>query len=307
MGYIYRNMNKPRLPFDIEFLMESILSEDPDGVYDTEDKKIARWVDDAACAFFIYDTVSLLANGKTHFAITRSLLNARQKHNPIAYLKTSNKELRISNTAALKKEMQDGSVADVLDMFEREMEETGEDMENLYDDVYTDGRIKYCISGRVWPDKKIISFWNDQAAVVKGWDRVERMFSEFKKTLGSLDDYVVDFVERTADTSQPLVSAKTISASRKPANARSDSNQMNFLDKLSDEQLRVLQRKIHTMKPQEKKRALQAMGASNHKASDIAAKLGMSVAEFNHIMNVNEGEEDKMPDLIDLAKQLSKQ
>jgi hypothetical protein len=42
------------------------------------------------------------------------------------------------------------------------------------------------------------------------------------------------------------------------------------------------------MTPKEKKAALEKLGAKNTKTIDIANKLGMSVAEFNHIMNVNE-------------------
>lgn len=76
---------------------------------------------------------------------------------------------------------------------------------------------------------------------------------------------------------------------------------------MSSADIKAIQQKLHTLPPEQKKQALQAMGKRNVKAAEIADKLGMTVAEFNHIMNVNEGEEDKMPDLIDLARQLGKQ
>ena len=36
-------MNKPRLPFDIEFLMESVLKETPDFIMGVNDKSLAQW------------------------------------------------------------------------------------------------------------------------------------------------------------------------------------------------------------------------------------------------------------------------
>ncbi len=301
-------MSKPRLPFDIEFLMESILSEDPDGVYDAQDKKITSWTNEDARPFSIYDTVSLLQHGGTHFGITKGMLEARYMPHPAAFLKSeSGGGIEISSTTALEQEMKHGSLAKLLDMFEKESEYV-DDWKDLDDDIYLAGRVNYGISGRVWPSKKILSFWNEQDDVMNAWERIEKFFETFKAILGPIDNYMVDFVERSTDSSRPMVSAGTISARRKSqSSGKPDDKQMNFLDKLSPEQIKVLQRKIHTMKPQEKKRALQAMGFSNHKAADIATKLGMTVAEFNHIMGVNEGEESDMPNLIDLAKQLSKQ
>ena len=43
------------------------------------------------------------------------------------------------------------------------------------------------------------------------------------------------------------------------------------------------------------------------KVEKLAAMLGMSVAEYNHIMHINEAEEDKMPNLVDIARQLGEQ
>ena len=49
---------------------------------------------------------------------------------------------------------------------------------------------------------------------------------------------------------------------------------------------------------QEKAKALVAIGANNYKAAEIASKLGMSVAEFNHLMQVNEEMLTEDPDSV---------
>ena len=79
---------------------------------------------------------------------------------------------------------------------------------------------------------------------------------------------------------------------------KDDPNQGDFIEKLfsdknklqslSQEKLDKIVDKLHILPPEEKRKALMAMGYKNIKAIEIAEILGMTVAEFNNIMNVNE-------------------
>jgi DNA-directed RNA polymerase specialized sigma24 family protein len=62
----------------------------------------------------------------------------------------------------------------------------------------------------------------------------------------------------------------------------------NKLQSLPQEKLDKIVDKLHILPPEKKREALLAMGYKNIKAIEIAEILGMTVAEFNNIMNVNE-------------------
>lgn len=284
-------MNKPRLPLDIEFLMESILSENPDGIMANDDW-LTDWRDKDARAFMIFDNFSVLTTDKHYEIIQRFVELVKLKEYP-----HNGREFKVSSTPGMYKELKDGKLGKYVQHRVKKHPENWPDKEV---EIY---RTKLGLSGRLWMDKKIISFWNSSKDVIKNWDKVERLFSEFSE-LGNIDEYRVDFIERSTNPNAPMVSAKEVGSSRK-SNATNSGK--NFIEKLDPAQLRLLQRKIHTLPPQKKRMALMALGANNYKAADIAAKVGMSVAEFNHIMLVNERDESKMPNLIDLAKQLGKQ
>lgn len=120
---------------------------------------------------------------------------------------------------------------------------------------------------------------------------VEQLFTQSAGKFGKLSDYKVDWLERDI-REMPMTPASEVSSS-----SGSEDNQMDFLEKLSGdapispEELKKLQGELHLMSAKEKKEALLKLGYKNKKYEEraaIADKLGMTVAEFNSIMNVNE-------------------
>jgi len=121
---------------------------------------------------------------------------------------------------------------------------------------------------------------------------VEQLFSQSAGRFGKLSDYKVDWLERDIRV-MPMTPADEITSA-----SGSEDNQMNFLEKLSGDaapisadELKELQKILHKLSPEKKKRALIKLGIKNVKyeqLADIVEKLGMSMAEYNHIMNVNE-------------------
>ena len=297
-------MHKPRLPFDIEFLMESILQENPDAVEDKDGNYVTTWHGRSpAYAFMTFEHFNMIGLGVTHHAMVDFCYNTAHKARPVDFFKTvvDGRAVQVSSEEGFFKNLTTGKLGEYIKAGGRrapEADVSGGDVEKY--------RTGLGLTGRIWTGKKLISFWNSSSEVVNQWDEVEKMFKDFAGTLGKLEEYQVDFIERESNPKKPLVTASSISSSRSSVGKLRPTNQMDFLEKLSPEKLAALQKKLHTMKPVEKKRALQALGAGNFKAAEIADKLDMSVAQFNHIMNVNENEEDQMPNLADLAKQLGK-
>lgn len=295
---------KPRLPLDIDFLLESVLTEDPDAVYDKDGYPIAVYGDGGGYAFAIFDNFSIMVKATTHYSIIDFLYAAFNDSDPVHYVQ-SNPKAMLSDPVGLRMDFARGKLYDYLRAGGRNANYNAETADSY--------RLKLGLTGRVWPKKEVLSFWNRNLVVFSRWEDVEKMFKAFSKTLGSLDDYMVDFVDRQSDEA-PLIPAFEITKSKHSGEKLPDpEGQTDFMSsilspkKMSSADIKAIQQKLHTLPPEQKKQALQAMGKRNVKAAEIADKLGMTVAEFNHIMNVNEGEEDKMPDLIDLARQLGKQ
>ena len=118
-----------------------------------------------------------------------------------------------------------------------------------------------------------------------------------QKLTGDLNDYEIDWLERSRNRSMtPLTKASDVDANT----GKPDANQKDFIStlfgdvkkikSLSPEEIEKLNKKIHLLPPAKKREALLAMGYKNIKAIEIADALGMTVAEFNNIMNVNEGD-----------------
>lgn len=181
-------------------------------------------------------------------------------------------------------------------------------------------RAKLGITGRLWPDKGIISFWNASDDVIEHWDRVEKMFDDFKHRdihIGKLENYKIDWLERArrrdSGKYSPMTSASSISSKRdtprQPDFLKVLFNSPQRLPELGSDEIEALQKKLHMMNPAQKKVALNMMGKKNVKAIEIANKLGITVAEFNHLMHqgLDEIEDEKMPNMSVLAKQLTKQ
>ena len=306
------------MPLDIEFLLESVLNETPEQVFSVQGDRVCLWSIQGV-AFMIFDRFSIVGEGEqTHYdliiAVKRiyDALHSQEKEglSQETEIQIALDEINgaVSNMDEMKKEFDASRLKDFLD--------SGEWVNHK---VYRD---KIGLSGRMWPNKHIISFWNKSPDVIKRWDRVEKMFDEFID-LGKLEDYEVDWLERkpnaTTGEYSPLTPASNISSSKNFAKADHLTGQKNFLKllfasprtlpALDPKEIEELQKKLHTLNPAQKKIALNIMGKKNVKAAEIANKLGITVAEFNHLMHqgLDETEDEKLPNMADLAIQLSKQ
>jgi hypothetical protein len=245
-------------------------------------------MDGDAIAFFIYPKFSAINEGGVHTDIMEILQYAHENMEYITateedrrdfYDMVSNREIEISDFEAMFDSVSSGPLADFI--------KSGK----VHDDDDPGAfRVKSGgLAGRLWYRKKIISFWNNKAEVIEKWNYVERLYKDFPTILGNIEEYKVDWLDRDVRNGGPLTPASSITAGMK-----TDVGQTDFLDKLTDEapidpeEIKRIQRELHLMTPKEKKEALEKLGAKNTKTIDIANKLGMSVAEFNHIMNVNE-------------------
>lgn len=281
--------------------LKDLLKENPDFVKTAEAGKIANYYDGDAIAFFAYPQFSMINRGGVH----RDMINTlRDVYNDIPdflphpdeveYL-MDDKGFIISDSKGLLDTIEHGPLGEFFDKYSADYGDdvgSGEKGSSADDGAF---RTKSGgLAGRVWTKKKIISFWNRKEDVVKRWNEIEKMFSDFAGMLGSLDDYRVDWLERDLSQSTPLTPASEVSTS-----SGNEKDQTTFLDalfgdtKISDEDIKKLQARLHTMSAKEKKKLMMAMGYKNTKASDIADKLGMTVAEFNHIMNVNENSNEQ--------------
>jgi uncharacterized protein YfkK (UPF0435 family) len=269
--------------------LKDLLKESPDTVLSVDGEfKIAKYMDGDAIAFFIYPKFSAINEGGVHTDIMEILQYAHENMEYITateedrrdfYDMVSNREIEISDFEAMFDSVSSGPLADFI--------KSGK----VHDDDDPGAfRVKSGgLAGRLWYRKKIISFWNNKAEVIEKWNYVERLYKDFPTILGNIEEYKVDWLDRDVRNGGPLTPASSITAGMK-----TDVGQTDFLDKLTDEapidpeEIKRIQRELHLMTPKEKKEALEKLGAKNTKTIDIANKLGMSVAEFNHIMNVNE-------------------
>jgi hypothetical protein len=268
-----------------------LLKECPDGVYnDGGDHKMYSWGDDDAACFFAFPNVCLIKPRGVHDNIWRGMLQCyrEQSLDPLSGDRYFDIEFDVSRGDLLKLLRPDGYLGKLMQL------ELGDKILDSRTGT-PDG-----LSGRVWENAKVISFWNKRKDVLKNWKNVQSMFHRF---FGNLDEYKVDWIERDADvesgkTPRPASSASEISAhsigqhddSRKQLDFFSKIVQNpQVLDRANDELIKKIQQKIHVLDPQVKAQVVRAMGElPTHKAVEIANKLGMSVAEFNDIMNVNE-------------------
>ena len=270
--------------------LKDLLKESPDTVLSVDGEfKIARYMDGDAVAFFIYPKFSAINEGGVHSDIMEVLQRAHENIDYITddypeakrefYDMVARQAIEISDFEAMLDSVRSGPLADFI--------KSGK----VHDDDDPGAfRVKSGgLAGRLWHRKKIISFWNDKAEVIGKWNYVERLYKDFPTILGNIEEYKVDWLERDVRNGGPFTPASSITAGMK-----TDVGQTDFLDKLAGEapidpeEIKRIQRELHMMTPKEKKKALEKLGAKNTKTIDIANKLGMSVAEFNHIMNVNE-------------------
>ena len=293
-------MSKPRLPLDIEFLLESVLTETPDTVYNQDDFAVADYEDRDSVAFMLTSNFSAICPRGVHFDIVDALkfvYNNLDKLPNDADLKNELKLrfVKVANLQGLRKDLTSGVMADYFG------KPKGSDEVSVR-------KITGTIAGRLWTNRKIISFWNNSKIVVKNWEWVKDLFIENGLTVGKLENYKVDWIERASSSQgSPMTPAGSVTSDTK----QDDPNQGDFIAKLfgdkdklqslPQEKLDKIVDKLHILPPEEKRKALMAMGYKNIKAIEIAEILGMTVAEFNNIMNVNESIK-----LTEIVKKLQK-
>ena len=159
------------------------------------------------------------------------------------------------------------------------------------------------LAGRIWTDRKIISFWSDQETVIKNWKNIESMGKKFFKDIA---DYQIDWLERDHDGREMTLASKLSTANATSSTDNTEAGMKKLLakifadptnwKKLDTDTLKNLRKVLHLLDPEEKKKAMEILGMRTvHTVQDIADKLGMTVAEFNHIMHVNESAIDILP------------
>jgi hypothetical protein len=272
--------------------LKDLLKENPDFVSDEHGGKIAKYFDTDAIAFFAFKEFSILNRGGVHYDMLNTMRDIYDDGSPahdIEYL-MDEKGFLLSSSLGLIDELDDGPLGQYFKNYSADYsDETGSGSDGSSPNAGAFRTKSGGLAGRIWTKKKIISFWNRKEDVVKRWNEIQKMFKEFEGMLGDLGEYRVDWLERDASVKTPMTPASEVSSA-----GSSGDKQQTFLDalfgekKLSDEDIKKLQGRLHTMSAQEKKKVMLNMGYKNVKAADIADKLGMTVAEFNHIMHVNE-------------------
>ena len=275
--------------------LKDLLNEDPDEVIDMSDRAICDWTDADAVAFIITEKCSIINVGGIHADIVDTMENLyiylldRPDVNDASLQRRLEKNgMATDNIVALRELLTQPSAF-------HEYLKNGGRSGNQGINIRT---IQGTIFGRLWYRKKLMSFWITTQKVVKNWNWVKNFFKNMQGTnIGDLNDYEIDWLERSRNASMtPLTKASDVDANT----GKPDANQKDFIStlfgdvekikSLPPEEIEKLNKKIHLLPPSKKREALLAMGYKNIKAIEIADALGMTVAEFNNIMNVNEGD-----------------
>ena len=276
--------------------LKDLLNEDPDEVIDMSDRAICDWTDADAVAFIITEKCSIINVGGIHADIVDTMENLyiylldRPDVNDASLQRRLEKNgMATDNIVALRELLTQPSAF-------HEYLKNGGRSGNQGINIRT---IQGTIFGRLWYRKKLMSFWITTQKVVKNWNWVKNFFKNMQGTnIGNLNDYEIDWLERSRNASMtPLTKASDVDANT----GKPDANQKDFISalfgdvekikSLPPEEIEKLNKKIHLLPPSKKREALLAMGYKNIKAIEIADALGMTVAEFNNIMNVNESEQ----------------
>lgn len=275
--------------------LKDLINEDPDAVVGLSGREISDWTDADAVAFIITQKCSISYAGGIHSDIMevmetlyKYLLDRPDSNNENLRRMLQNRGISTDNIVAFRELLTQPSA------FHEYLKNGGRSENDERINVRT---IQGTIFGRLWNRKKLMSFWNNTQKVVKNWNWVKNFFNNMHKLTGDLNDYEIDWLERSRNTSMtPLTKASDVDANT----GKPDANQKDFIStlfgdvkkikSLSPEEIEKLNKKIHLLPPEKKREALLAMGYKNIKAIEIADALGITVAEFNNIMNVNEGD-----------------
>jgi hypothetical protein len=168
--------------------------------------------------------------------------------------------------------------------------------------------IEGTLTGRLWLNKQVISFWNDHKEVKQGWNDIIHMFDHAPESFGDWEDYSIDWIERTsnedtfpmgrmsevarqlgkqADKVDPKKEKSVDAVGQKNFVARlfATSDKIKTLDPA---QLKAIREKMHVLDPQVKGELMKLSKQYKNKAAEIAEALGMSVAEFHHLYHIDE-------------------
>jgi hypothetical protein len=274
--------------------LKDLINEDPDAVVGLSGKEISEWTDADAVAFIITQKCSISYAGGIHADIMYAMENLYIYLLESPYAKDASLQrslerygMATDNIVAFRELLTQPSA------FHEYLKNGG--MRGSINKNINIRNIPGTIFGRLWYRKKLMSFWNNTQKVVKNWNWVKNFFNNMQKLTGDLNDYEIDWLERSRNASMtPLTKASDVDANT----GKPDANQQDFIStlfgdvkkikSLSPEEIEKLNKKIHLLPPAKKREALLAMGYKNIKAIEIADALGMTVAEFNNIMNVNE-------------------
>ena len=277
------------------------LAESPDWVQggDAPEKKegTLKWYYGDNWAFFAFKDYSMVSAKRTHEAMLKAAKETwEDKEMTTAIMLEA--AVRVSNEKAFLKDLfTEGGQLNHWVKHEKQ-----DDIRVDYDEV---------ICGRLWTDRKIISFWNDNDDVIHHWDYVEKMFESFSPKLGSLKKYRIDWITRFNST-DAFGTADAVAQERKkmaPHVEPVDPKQLDFftkliktpekLDRLSDEQLKKVRGVLHVMPPEVKSQVMKQLGSELKNKSDaIANKLGMSAVELNSLMRVDESPDRIQADVL---------
>jgi hypothetical protein len=275
--------------------LKDLINEDPDAVVGLSGKEISEWTDADAVAFIITQKCSIVNVGGIHADIMDTmetlyiyLLDRPDANDASLQRRLEKNGINTDNIVALRELLTQPSA---FHEYLKNGGRTGNQGINFRN-------IQGTIFGRLWYRKKLMSFWNNTQKVVKNWNWVKNFFKNMHKETGDLNDYEVDWLERSYGngSTTPLTKASNVDANT----GKPDANQKDFIStlfgdvkkikSLPPEEIEKLNKKIHLLPPAKKREALLAMGYKNIKAIEIADALGITVAEFNNIMNVNEGD-----------------
>jgi hypothetical protein len=265
--------------------LKDLLNETPDTVVFRDKeiaREIARYSDSSAQAFFVAEDYTILGKKQStyHLDIIVSLRALYRKFMSDFYPEKTKKNLKHAyETFDDYNSIDEPIIITNTDNLYIDLKTPSSGLYEIVNDNHppTNPRIiRGLLSGRIWPDKKIISFWQDKNEVVPKWYFVENMFKDLNLNIG---EFQIDFMDRVGNIDKPL---ETIDTLKKKTDAEfSEETKQKMLDILS---------KLHTAAPEKKKEMLNKIGANTpSKINKLAQKLGFnSVAEFYHYTKLDE-------------------
>ena len=273
-------------------LLKDLLKESPEEVIISKyAKETLKWHNSVAYTFITFPTFSLVGRNIAHGNILRNVNNVMGDAGDVDNVDELKKlitnyfgkiDLSCSNIDAFIKDYNNG----VLHKF---IKTHGE-----YWFLFNMSEIRSlpdCLFGRVWPENKIISCWSKLDDIKRNWHEVKDVFLRNASTLGKLDDYTVDYSERDGMYQKgvfldfiPAKDIKTSSAEKST---------------LTPEEILDLKKKLHTLRPDQKKQAMIKLGMVDFNAASGDVRTNFmrgAIAEgrilLKHLLNEIKNQQD---------------